>query len=373
MCKLLYGVAILVILLSVSCGKKNIEILDAPIIHLWEPDARFSSNFAMTAINAYKDAIVYPTFGEKDYVFVFEDLSGKRIKDIAIKAGKGPGEMQSHMAISIMNDTIYIYDYILNKIIAYTTSGQYIDDYIVDESIAAPMTVAVDGENMYINGKYDNKLIKYDLQKNAVVKGLKYGSGNQKIPENGDVFEGGWLAYDPADKLIYLGFYNRPYRLERYDRDLNLKDTFVINDATDYKECTWYYASPVAVTQVGDRVIAGIVFDENYVYTTYGGGYDVTINDQDKPYEYRPSSVKIQVFDKKKGELVSQIGCSQLEGIRGFVKILGVNKESIMVQIADMSEVTYKIMGKQRAEKQNRNFAIAVLKNPMYATESWKK
>ena len=360
------GFVVAFIIVLSACSKKNTDILDAKLVSVWEPDANFSSDFAMTGINYYNSDIIYPTRGDRSFMFVFQDLTGKTGRTVTVPYGKGPGEMQSHMTISVAEDKIVIYDYAASKVIVYGTDGKHIDDYNLDTTIGVPMTVAIAGSDMYINGKYDNKLIKYDLLANAVVKGIKYESNKTTVPITGDVFEGGWVAYDPVDELVYLGYYNRPFRLERYDTDLNLKDTLTVADADTYKKCTWYYPNPIQTTQIGDRVIAGIVFDENYVYASYGGGYEVAINDPNKPYEYNPSVVKISVFEKKTGRSVLTIGCQQLDGIRGFIKILGVTKENIILQIADMSDVTYRIMGKNRSATQNRNFAVVVLKNPMY-------
>ncbi len=347
-----------------GCSKSD-DILNAKIVSIWEP-VNFSTSYAMTAINYYNNAVIYPQKRDKDGALVFADLSGKILNEIAIPIGKGPGEIQSHMAITIANGHIVIYDNDQNKLVMYSIEGKHMDDFALNEETGVPMTVTVNENFMFINGKFGNKLTKYDLEKSVAVKKIPYASIHSEVPQDGDLFEGGMLAYDPFDTCLFLGYYKKPFTLEKYDLDLNLLDTFSADTEADYQECAWYNYNG-SITQVGDRVIGGIAFDENYIYASYGGGYDkASTQTEVKPFEYRQADVNIRIFDRKTKKQIAVVRCEEMTGIKGFVKILGVSKSNIVIQIADMSEVTYKLMKKTRGQDQVRNFAIVVLENPLY-------
>ncbi len=357
-------VLIMIVALTWSCSKTHTS-LDAPIVTVWEPES-FSTSYAMSAVNYYNGTVIYPQILTNSGGFCFADLSGKTIRQISIANGKGPGEIQSHMAITIANDRIVIYDNAQNKLVLYSIEGKHIDDIALNDEIGVPMSVTINDAFMYINGKFGVKLLKYDLTRLSVSESQAYEVLQKEVPQDGDPFQGGVLSYDPFEKSLFLGYYNRPFTLEQYDIDLNVIQTYSLKSTSDYKECSWYNYNG-AITQVGDRVIGGIAFDENYIYTSFGGGYEKASTPTDgKPFEYRVVDVDIRAFDRKTKRQTAQIICTQLNGIRGFVKILGVTHDNIIIQIADMSPTTYLLMNKKRAENQTRNFAIAVLKNPLY-------
>lgn len=359
------SISILIVLVVCWGCVKQQQSYDTKITDIWEPES-FSTSYAMSAVNFYNGTIVYPQIIGNNGGFCFADLSGKMIRQVSIANGKGPGEIQSHMSITIANDRIVIYDNAQNKLVLYSIEGKHIDDIALNDEIGVPMSVTINDTFMYINGKFGVKLLKYDLSRLIVAKTQAYEINYKELPKDGDLFQGGVLSFDPFEKSLFLGYYNKPFTLEQYDSDTNKIQTYSLKDAEEYTPCTWYTYSG-AVTQVGDRVIGGIAFDERFIYTSFGGGYDkASTPTNGKPFEYREVDVDIRVFDRKTKQETAKIICTQLKGLRGFVKILGVTQESIIVQIADMSPTTYSIMNKNRAENQTRNFAIVVLKNPMY-------
>ncbi len=110
------------------------------------------------------------------------------------------------------------------------------------------MTSTVVGDYLYINGKIRNKLLKYSLTDNEVAARLEYDKFKE-LPENGDPFQGGLVQYDPYSDTIFLGYYRKPFRLEQYDKDLNLINTYTSDSFDDFSPCEWCLTRSNTISQ----------------------------------------------------------------------------------------------------------------------------
>ncbi|MDA3885186.1 MAG: hypothetical protein PF638_06275 [Candidatus Delongbacteria bacterium] len=114
------------------------------------------------------------------------DKNGKFIKSFC-RLGTGPGELQGGVALLCLNDTLYIKDAASTKYSKFTSNGDYIESFMVDD-FSGPQWVTPVGTNLFITDLLDiipldgKAVVIFDLQiRNTnyeLVKSLKKDQGN---------------------------------------------------------------------------------------------------------------------------------------------------------------------------------------------------
>ena len=363
----LLSTLILIILLA-GCGKsEEVQNYTASLKYIWEPQNYYPA-YAMSSVNYYDNSVVFPRRAEQSLIFVFASLEdGSDIRTFTVPGGDGPGQIISFQAIDVHSGMAAIFDPGKGKICLYDIEGEFIDDYLLNTEIGLPMTSTTHEGYLYVNGKIKNKLLKFDLKGNKIVKSLAYDK-YKDIPENGDLFQGGLVQFDPYTGTLFLGYYAKPFRLEQYDTDLNLIRTYTSGLFNQQSLCQWCITKSNLITQTGDRIIAGIAFDEKYIYASYGGGYEYTGDESanGKSYNYRKAPVKVMVFRRSDNALVGTITIDKIPEIQGFIRLLHADPEKLVFQFSDKSGTVDKAMGRPRPKDNFRTFAIATTDNPLY-------
>ena len=366
--RILFLYTLVVIILLAGCGKREeVKNYTASLKYIWEPQNYYPA-YAMSSVNYEENSIVFPRRIDQTLVFVFADLKdGSDIRTITVPGGDGPGQIISFQAIDVRDGKVAIFDPGKAKICLYDTAGNFIDDYFLDTEIGLPMTSTTHDGYLYVNGKIKNKLVKFDLKGNQIVKSLTYNQFKD-VPENGDTFQGALVQFDPYTKNLFLGYYAKPFRLEQYDTDLNLIRTYTSDLFNKNSLCQWCITKSNLITQSGDRIIAGIAFDETYIYASYGGGYEYTGDESGngKSYNYREAPVKVLAFRRSDNSFVGIITIDKIPEIQGFIRLLHADREKLVFQFSDKSGAVDKAMGRPRPEENFRTFAIATTDNPLY-------
>ncbi len=359
---------LVVVILLAGCGKREeVKNYTASLKYIWEPQNYYPA-YAMSSVNYEENSIVFPRRVDQTLVFVFADLKdGSDIRTITVPGGDGPGQIIGFQAIDVRDGKVAIFDPGKAKICLYDTAGKFIDDYFLDTEIGLPMTSTTHEGYLYVNGKIKNKLVKFDLKNNKIVKSLTYDQFKD-VPENGDTFQGGLVQFDPFSKTLFLGYYAKPFRLEQYDTDLNLIRTYTSDTFDEHSLCQWCITKSNLITQDGDRIIAGITFDEKYIYASYGGGYEYTGDESGngKTFNYREAPVKVMAFRRSDNSFVGTITIDKIPEIQGFIRLLHADTEKLVFQFSDKSGSVDKAMGRPRPEDSFRTFAIATTDNPLY-------
>ena len=367
----IFAAALISLALS-GCGAKAADFsqngdLTAVLKHIWEPQD-FYPAYAMSSVSYDDNAIIFARRGDVNGSLGFMALEdGSEIRSMPLTVGNGPGELQGFQAIDVQDGVVTIFDNAQGKLCVFKSDGEHVDDYALNSDIGLPMTSTVVGDYLYMNGKIKHKLLKYSLSGNEIVKKIDYEKYSD-TPENGDRFQAGLLQYDSYTNTLFLGYYAKPFRMEQYDMDLNKLNTFTSDRFDSSSECAWCITRSNTITQDGDRVIGGIAFDENYIYVTYGGGYEYTGDEsgQGRMFEYSEAPVIVTVFDRKTNKEAASLGIDKIPYIRGFIRILQADKEKLVFEFSDAGGMVDKAMGRPRPEANYRTFAIAVTDNPLY-------
>lgn len=113
------------------------------------------------------------------------DKNGKFIKSFC-RLGTGPGELQQGVALLCLNDTLYIKDAASTKYSKFTSNGNYIESFMVDD-LSWPQFVTPVSKKLFINDNMeyipmdDSVILSFDLQirnsKFKFIRSLKHDEG----------------------------------------------------------------------------------------------------------------------------------------------------------------------------------------------------
>lgn len=354
------NIILLLLVFSISgCMKTNSVIMYTESEFVIVP-TNISPTKILNCVGFYSGLFYYIRNDNLNYTVEFVDIYGEVKNEIAIPKGKGPGEISNLFIVKVNYNKIVLYDYSLSKICIYNVKGKHIKDIYLKE-YTVMQDIAVGSEAVFLHEKINNKLIKIDYYNENMIK-IEYKNQHNSVPKNGDKFTAGTIYYDNYNNNIIIGNFTTPYEMQVYSNDIKLKKIIIRDFGSKYDRAEWFSDQYGNSTCVGNIIISGIVSDEHYIYTSFGGGYVYTGN-TDKLYKPLKCGIKISVFNKI-DKSYCEITCNEFKDTMGFAKIVGVDRKFIYIFIYDSSKILNKYSINN--EKYGYKKAFVVLRNPLY-------
>jgi len=360
-----------VFFIIVSCGKKNTTNY-VEIEKVWVPK-KLSLRDPLNNAGIYKDMLYFwIDEGEKAYLNFFK-LNGELEKKVTFKRGRGPGEIFSYNRTIIKDDTINIFDNMRRILQVFSMEGEYIDDYKIDVSDFG--IIDRSEEFIFFSGVLKEKLIKIGTKKNEIIKSIKYDNEYKSFREMaGKQLRMGPIVIDQKDKKIYRGSYVRPYKIEKYDYDLNKLDTFERKVEGNFKD----FVIEPGQGPGGSIMVGNMQVDDKYLYVSFGGGQQTKREDNKVSITGIPSDYFVSVFDKKTGEFISEIKIKKINQLKGVTNLLKVTKDKIYILLVDFENTLDNILTDEMKENQKSDTenqflkneiqrAVLILDNPVYS------
>ncbi len=290
------------------------------------------------------------------FQITFYKVNGQKEKTVVINKGKGPGEVKFNFFFKIRDNRMFFYDWSLKKIAIYDIEGKPIDDILLPAELGYVQDFDYYDGIFYLHDALNNKIMKLN-QNGEVVSKIGYEEG---IISKSDFFtfpvRFGRLLIDQSDPSLYLGYYNLPYRIEKYDLNLNKRHTITKKVSDSYYECKWLKRDK-NVSLSGNMMVETMAIYNQYLYIPFGEGYTY---DQNGLVPYHVENT-LFVFDKNSGKYVCDIWNKKLKNSSYGYYVLGVNKEYIILLSMYDSSVAEDYASQ---EERDNNYAwIFVLKN----------
>jgi len=334
--------------------KKGIK--NSQIENIWDPEGIVWSN-ADQCVGIYRDSIYYLKWKEEAYSLIFTSFEGEFIKELEFQKGKGPGKVQYIKSVDIVNDLIYIYDPHGHKIGISDINGKHIDDIMIENELGAVWYIGILDRKIYFSGALKHKIGKLNIRTGKIEKTVTY-KNVKKGYEDGDKFCAASVNIDRKNNKIYLGYVSIPYRIERYNKNLQEEKVMRKEVASDVEEMRYRLVDRWKILE-GDAVISSLGFDKKYIYSSFGGGYEVKRNGD---VENTDSPFELYIYSKDSLKYEYKIVNKNIEKIKGVNSLVGITNEYIVLCVVDEADLFEKIDG----SKNQSDFRFIILKNPLY-------
>lgn len=348
-------------LIFINCVDAQIKT-EVDLLSIWSPKNIYQGKLFESS-GLYKGMLYFPQRESDKYTIHFTTLDGVEKEKVYLKIGKGPGEVQMNFGITIVNDKIYFYDRTVKKLSIFTIKGEYLDEYLLNDDIGQPSSFVVSGNHIIFHSMYKNLLTKIDISTGNSVQKLEYPNPNY-FPKHKDPFMAGTLAIDPTDNSLYLGYYNTPFRIEKYDQQFRIKHTYKSKNSKKSDKTTWVVDGSYIINE-GLRTISTLVIDNNYIYACSGGG-----NTFQKGKEHLWAPIKdnliLSVFDKTSGKHLREITVKNIKTIRGSSGVIAVTNEKIILALYDNGDSIKSLLPDVQPLRTGYYIAFAIIENPMY-------
>jgi len=354
-------------------GKKSSRNLNAELKNVWVPK-NLSLNNPIDNMGIYNNQLFYWTDkGEKAYLN-FYNLNGKKAKQLEFTRGRGPGQIFAINVTFIQNEKINIFDFARRSLLIFDLKGNYIDEYKINLDDYG--TIARNKEHIYFSGMLRNKLAKLDITEGDILKTIKYedAEGIKSFRDIvGKKMKLAPIYIDRQDKKVYRGTYNLPYKIEKYDYDLNIIDKFEREIKGNFKDFKLISGSG----NNGSILISSMETDDKYLYASFGGGQITERKDNKISLSGISNEYFISVFDKKNGDFLYEINVDAISPLKGITRLLKVTKENIYIMVVDFedtlkNELESRDLNDEKSEMESRYLsgnvtrAVVTVKNPLY-------
>lgn len=144
------------------------------------------------------------------------------------------------------------------------------------------------------------------------------------------------------NKELLLGYSNKPFRIDRFDLELNKQGTITLKTDDTVETCRWMKLSFGGIAVVGHYMVPSIHFDANYlnIPSPYGLKWG------ENGHEQIPGKNYFTVFDKKTYKILGQLINPELEAMNDGLEVIGVMKNTIVLLLNDAALIE-KYIGKQ--------------------------
>lgn len=361
-----YIIVAVVVSMLCGCSIKPQKRIEANVEKAWYLDGA-GVRFVENSSGIDHGTIYIARYEDMSTVVVyFFTFSGEIIETIRFKIGKGPGYIGHPAAVKIYNGKIYIYDDSLRKISIFSRKGVFIDDILISDIFGIGGTIDIDGKFLYYHGFYKNKLVKYDMEKAAVVKSIVYPDYKKENLDKEEIkIRGGYLEVDQECNALYIGYYNEPYRIEMYNKELEKSCVFKkkgVNQKFPLVQQRSGFWS-------GTFSISSLCRYEDFLIASSGGG---TLIKNGKPSALK-ESFGLSVFDLESKKLRNEITIRQISHVVGNAYIIGITDDYIVLYMSDEDDTFEKVEQlkdykendlKTRFNIKTREVLI-ILKNPL--------
>ena len=316
-----------------GCGRAGYESVEVAVDYAWVPEGLTIVN-PPEKVGMHEGLLYFVKDTPEQMDINFAQKDGTVVKVIPVSMGNGPGEVRVAFSMLVDGEKIYIYDEALSKIIIYGLDGKFEDEFPVNSDIGTAGGMSVMDGDLYFHGMFAKKLVRVDTLKGEAVKTLEYADPVTDFSKlQGEELKRGGIYADEDTKSIYLGYYNEPYRIEQYDADLELVNTFTRPLREKYDKIAFTQSGPA-----GNLLIASLKADEKYLYAGFGGGQKITNASGSVKIESIRKDYYISVFDKATGEFVREIRIREIPELYGISNVVGVDRDHIAILFIDMGD-----------------------------------
>ena len=298
------------------------QMLDTPEI---------ATNNLFYSAAVYRGRLYYLERRPDRYIIHVKEIETGKEEEIILNRGKGPGEVVHNLGIRIHDSRIYFCDLIMRRGNIYDLQGAYLDEFLLTDEIGNPWSFEVTDEAFYFAGTIRFKLSRVD-RRTGEVRSLPF----DKVYEGG-VLPGGTLSVDKATGDVFLGYYGQPYRIEKYNKDLELVMSFSRKGLEHYPSPE-YFRNEVTDGTVGCYLISSMRNDGRFLYVANPNGQEF-----DKEWSYRVMDYFFDVYDMKTGRYVSQIRVARPEEIQGDNVLVDIEQGRIFSLVTDYGTATRKM------------------------------
>ncbi|TYB30344.1 MAG: hypothetical protein FXF47_09400 [Candidatus Mcinerneyibacterium aminivorans] len=333
-------------------GVKKVEI-----VNVWQAE-NFTNSNSMLCAGIYKNQIYFLQDLPDEFVINFRTFKGKNIKKIEISKGNGPGEARHSMGLRIYKDRIYFVDITLRRISIFNMDGKFLDSLEMGSDIGPIMGIDIMDNILYFSGYSNNYLGKYDLEGNKIIKELANPDVPDRAPKHGDDFKNGILKIDYKTGKIFYSYAGYPYKIEKYDSDLNKLLTIKKESEESFKKTHWFIHDR-HTSIVGDFAVLSMAFDDKYLY---GPIHTMSMEVKGKNLITNEIDGEIAVFNKNNGKFVYKLKNEKLEGIDGGFYIFGVTEDYIITTVWDNDSVIKDLLENKNISS---GYAFVIFENPV--------
>lgn len=305
-------------------------------------------------------------YNEKIYNFVikksdlfalqFYNLDGKIIKELKFPAGKGPSDLPNSTygnLIDIADDKIYFFCQTTNEIKIFDINSNLKEVYKVNFSEGEKLfdidpSFFVRNESLYLHNYKGYYILKMDIRGRIDNYIFKNRSVNTKKYD----LKGGELFVNKNN--IFIGYRDQPYRIKKYDENLNLIDTY--NKEVDFDDFEVKRKKKGNFFSEGNITVNSIFVKNNKLYSSIGGGWKFDHN------KWKPNKTEnyIDVWDNKNNNFKYKVWNKNLKNIAAGYDILSIkNDKIILVTNTDKKDIT-KDKSKLKELPYKRNYFVII-------------
>ena len=293
-----------------SCGKvETIKDLNSPkkgnkeaeIIAAWIPEKLTNQN-PMLNMGIYKNEIFYVTTKNDTFNVIFCKINGEKLREISIKKGKGPGELQDPFQSYIRNDVLYMYEFDRMMLSMFDLTGKHIEDIQFDGQEVMPFFTDVHEKTLFFNDPLKYRIGSMDISDVTAPKVLKKLEYENKVASLEELFKGKPRIvipqFDSLSKTVFITQTDNGFSVSRYSEDLALQQEII--------------------SISGSIMNIGSYIDATYLYVPEVIDFEKLQKTQKSEIDFR-----IAVIDKMKGIHVANLVSKKLPTVKGFITILG--------------------------------------------------
>ncbi len=325
------GLYCLFLLFIAACGQNDVVkngsqpvsgIVKAQVVSLFRADETARNNVFYSSAY-YKGRYYYLERRAEKYVIHVKDLQGCLLDKIEILKGKGPGEVMHNVGIRIHNEKIYFCDLVMRRMNIYDLKGQYLDEVSLNEKTGNPWSFDVTDDAVYFAGTMKVLVSKLDLKTGDIISipmEREYQPGR---------FDGGTLTVNKKTGDVFLGYFSQPYRIEKFDSDLN-RIMSITRKGMEQYDNPEYFRNEVTDGVRGSFVVSSLRNDGKYLYSANPNGQEYN-----KEWSYLPIDCFIDVYDLESGRYVKQIVFDKPEKVEGQHVIVDIREGKIFSLLVD--------------------------------------
>ena len=227
--------------------------------------------------------------------------------------------------MKIYKKYIYILDTNINKIIKYNFDGEFIEEIYFNKLKEKIYDFIILDKNIIIEGIYKYKLLKINKRTKQVISKLKYETVLDKKNYFSHSLREGSLFYKKNN--IYLGYFNKPFRIDVFNKKLEKIKTIQKNYGKKYKECKWQKHPSGGKAIMGHYMIKNLKVKNNNIYVPFGEGFKYT----KKGMEFLDVDNCLYVINKDTNKTIYKLWNKNLPKTGAGYKLLNINQKKIIL------------------------------------------
>ena len=327
------------LLFLIGCSRQ-VSLQEASITQVILLDDVTYQNAGMN-IAAYRDHIYYMEDAGTDYRVHVLDSQGEQDSVITIPKGKGPGEMTHNWRLKIFDDLIYLLDTSQNKIVVYDLQGEPADDIYFDVTGERITDFVVLSDSIVLEGVFKNKLLKLDKETGDILAKLEYDKVYQSVNEyfSSELREGVLASHDGR---IYLGYYNKPFRIDVFSVDLEQEKSIVKDYGEGYETCGWRRHPQGGVALMGHQMVYNMFVNGEEITVPFGQG----ITYDNEGMHFMDVENCVYVLGSESGETKRKIWSSLLPMTGAGYTVLNADEREILLFLMYDDEAVQAVLDK---------------------------